>query len=973
MKKIFSLLFSALSLISLFSFAFSTAQATSHSNQSEAQDISGRWRQIAPGMAGSNRALYADSKDPNKLWATPDMGNDYITLDAGKHWETVIPVDGIWTQRMTLSDECVISDPKDNNIVLSLNKSTIYYSTDGGFNFNKITSFSSGTAPGSPWYIAAAHPTENDTWYLANGLDNKYYRSGVNPNTLTGIYQNKSKVWKITDITKSSRTIEAIPNTGMENATAVFDLFCHPDATNYPDMLFAATSSGVYRKDNANTDWVKISEGCSKADLNWDGTTLTLYVLKQLNYTVNNNTLTSEGGVFKTIQAETATSATGWTDMSNTLNIDLTQLSIKRSWFEYFVKGWFGYTNGEEDDINTPSSFIQEYSDILCDPTDANKVYLSIWGGTISRPTVSAIWSTKDGGTNWLPSLRLGTGYAEDASYWNTRQRGINNRNTELGVAKKKLPDFVTYEERGVRSMAMAADGTLYASAVKGYHTYKYSAADDYWTSVDNTQVGDIFYGHGNNDTGAFGVIPDKHKPGEMFLLQYEASAYKSTADRHPDFPGVPGVYPIPALIDIGQTWAPGQPLNTPVTAASHPSDESIFYIMSARTGEIAKISGNGETYTTMGEPIEVPNTLNVSEMKCIYWTDLTIASDGKTMYAIAEIIDTDNKPMGQTKIFNPEPDKGVYYSTDEGVTWRTNNNGLPLTAGGRNISGTIIGDNSACLKTLTMDPNDEEVLYAAAKRYYAPSGTSGYVNGGLYYLANGARSWSKINIPTSIKSLWDIKIQKVNGAAKKIYISGGGEGSLADWGEGGLWVADYKADANYSSSDWTKIFDHPFVSHIAVNEENEGDIIVATRESSSNGKVDAGTFYTLNGGTDWTKFNTGRGGMRIGDLSFDSGNSNQVWCACESSGVYTAFLQYETTALKEASSQNTFQVYPNPISNGELNIKSQNFGEYKIYDCQGRAVKSGHFDNSSISINDLRAGFYFINLNSKTASFIVK
>ena len=77
----------------------------------------------------------------------------------------------------------------------------------------------------------------------------------------------------------------------------------------------------------------------------------------------------------------------------------------------------------------------------------------------------------------------------------------------------------------------------------------------------------------------------------------------------------------------------------------------------------------------------------------------------------------------------------------------------------------------------------------------------------------------------------------------------------------------------------------------------NENCILVATRETSSNGNEDAGTFYSLSGGglnykQSWKKFNEGRGSMMIGDISFDNGNANRVWCAVESSGVYTALLE---------------------------------------------------------------------------------
>ncbi|WP_109832025.1 T9SS type A sorting domain-containing protein [Reichenbachiella versicolor] len=850
----------------------------------------GVWRQVAPGMAGSNRAIYADKVNAKKLWIAADMGNDYLSTNGGKHWETIIPNDGVWTQRNTLSDECVISDHKNNKIVLSLNKKDIYLSKDGGKNFSKITSYASGSEPNSVWYTAAAHPVAKDTWYLANGLDNKYLRTAVNPNPLKDIDTNRPKIWKITGISSGSRTISAVSGVGMDKNTAVFDLICHPNATKYPGMLFAATSTGLYRK-TGGKNWVKIMNGSVKADYHWNGSKLTLYALKQVTYSVNGNKLVSSGGVYKTTVPETMTS--GWTNITNGLHINMTKVEVNNNHFKSMLKAWFGYKNGQESSIAKPTSFLQDYSDILCDPTNANKAYLSVYGGSVVKPVYGGIWATTNGGSSWYAASRMGNGYSKE-TYWSSKQAGKTNSNVPLGVHDHKFPDFVKYDRTGARAMAVAADGTLYVGINKGYYTGKYNSSTDKWVSVDNTQVGDSFYGHGNANTGAYAVIPDKHKKDEMFILQYEASAYKSTTKTRSDFPGIVGVDRIPALIDIGETWAPGQPMLTPMTIANHPTNSSVFYTISQRTGDLMKVTGNGKSFTILGEIIPVPNTTIVSNMKCIYWSDLRIASNGKTMYTIAEIIDTDNRPMGQTRIYNPVPQKGIYKSTDEGKTWINKNTGLPKTANGRNSSNQTVGTNGACVKALVMAPENDNVLYTAIKRYRAPKGTSGWVNGGLYRSANGSNSWSKMTIPSGIKSVWDVWLHESNGKATKIYIAAGGEGTKAEWGEGGVWVANYRSGGGYKASDWKKVFNHPFASLIRTSYFNGNHLLVATRESTSNGRKDAGTFYSITGGgnnSQWTKLNTGRGGMMIGDISFDGGTPNRVWSACESSGTYTALL----------------------------------------------------------------------------------
>ncbi|GJM62505.1 hypothetical protein [Persicobacter diffluens] len=558
------------------------------------------------------------------------------------------------------------------------------------------------------------------------------------------------------------------------------------------------------------------------------------------------------------------------------------------------VKGWFDLKKEEEKKIKLPQQFLQDYTEIFCDPTNADKVYLSVWGGSLLKPIIGGVWSSQNGGDQWFAAMRLGSGFQKDP-YWKIAQPGKTNRNADPGVAENKIPDFVHYENRGVRAIAISADGTLYAGTFKGYHTYKYDAENDFWTSVDNTRVGELFYGHGNNDTGAFGITPDIHRPGEMFLLQYEASAYKSTTSTHPEFPGIVGVKRIPALIDIGPKWAPGQPFNAPITIASHPSDPNIFYYISQRSGEVRKCRFDENTHVTMGKPIEVPPVISVPKMKCIYWSDLQIARDGQTMYALAEVIDQDNRPMGQTRIYNPLPQKGIYKSLDEGKSWKCLNQGLPETAGGRNQQKQVVGSNSACVKTLLMSPDNDQLLYAAVKKYHAPEGKKGMVNGGLYRSVNGSESWDKLQIPEGIRSVWDVWLHQNKGQTRKIYIAGGGMEKAEESGEGGVWVAHYKANGDYKKEDWQKIFDHPFVCHVRTSPVNPDILLVATRESYANGKRDAGTFYSTTGGglqqKNWIKFNHGRGGMMIGDIQFDSGNPKRVWCSVESSGIYTALL----------------------------------------------------------------------------------
>ena len=907
------------------------------------------WRQVAPGMAGSNRRIYTDSVDPHKVWVTPDMGNDYLTTNGGKHWESVIPQDGTWSGRQELSDVCVASDPKEPSVVISLRnrgrwakpRQQIELSTDGGRTFGRIASYASGREPNSPWYTARAHPTEKGSWYVANGIDVSEIRTAANPNPVQAIDVKQPKVWKITDITKPTRTIAAIPNRGMDERTSVFDLLCHPDTSAYPDMLFAATSTGLYRRDHSHSPWKRILEGCCKMDAQWDGSTFTLYALQQATYKASKTTIASGGGVFVTTTPETASKQSGWTDKTNDLFVDLQQLKIPVSRFRSFIKLWFGYTRKEEARFTLPSSYFPNFNEIRCDPTDPDRVYLS----NGSRPNfvsivTGAVWASLDGGDSWFAASRMGAGFNVHP-YWVKRQRGRVRRNVPLQVHDNKYPDYYRYDMRGCRTMSVAADGTVFASIDKGYYTVKYDSDTDQWTSVDNTQVGHVYFGHGNGDLGAYGVIPDIHRPGEMFLLQQEESVWKTTSKTHPDFPGVVGVRELPGLVDQGPKWAPGIPFIAPTTLSQHPNDPKVFYFLSFRRGDFCKSSDNGRSFVVKGEPIAVPDGTALKDT--IYWRNLRIAKHARAIYAVAEVVDSDNFPMGQTRIFNQRATKGVYKSTDDGATWAIVNRGLPVTAAGR-VNRKTVGRDSACIKGLVMAPENSEILYAAAKRYFAPAG--GYADGGLYRTADGAASWQAEELPPGIKSLWDVWLHREGEAAKKILIAGGGDGTVADWGEGGVWVADYKPAGRYQASDWTKIFDHPFCAQVTTSPFDANRILVATRETRSINDLNQGTYLTFSGGaagdgSDWMKVNHGRGPMPLSDVAFDSGDPDRIWCSAAASGSYSMNISY---------SESTGFVSDEQQREAELRGRKD---YYPISDLKGREIEARilHVDDSYVYV----------------------
>jgi photosystem II stability/assembly factor-like uncharacterized protein len=89
-----------------------------------------------------------------------------------------------------------------------------------------------------------------------------------------------------------------------------------------------------------------------------------------------------------------------------------------------------------------------------------------------------------------------------------------------------------------------------------------------------------------------------------------------------------------------------------------------------------------------------------------------------------------------QGHLWDHNPDRGIYKTTDGGKTWQWLTNGLPQD--GRTGASDII-----------MDPTNPEILYAGMwerlRRPYVFE--SGGPNGGIYKSTNGGQSWTKLTV----------------------------------------------------------------------------------------------------------------------------------------------------------------------------------------------------------------------------------
>ena len=218
----------------------------------------------------------------------------------------------------------------------------------------------------------------------------------------------------------------------------------------------------------------------------------------------------------------------------------------------------------------------------------------------------------------------------------------------------------------------------------------------------------------------------------------------------------------------------------------------------------------------------------------------------------------------------------GVYKSTDAGLTWIANNNGLTFSKDLPYLYSVT---------SLAVDPVDSQTIYAGIDEstFYGVQGTYG---GGIFKSTNGGASWQTVNNgltftyngTTHTYAIKSIVIDKIS---RTIYAGGYNEyynGGLSDYG------GVFKSTDGGTS--WTRITSGMTNTniHSLVIDPNSSQIIYAgTGETSSftqvgNINVGGGVYKSTNGGSSWTKLNTGDKNNAVCSIAVDPVNSQIIY-----------------------------------------------------------------------------------------------
>ncbi|OEJ99304.1 hypothetical protein A8C32_09055 [Flavivirga aquatica] len=247
-------------------------------------------------------------------------------------------------------------------------------------------------------------------------------------------------------------------------------------------------------------------------------------------------------------------------------------------------------------------------------------------------------------------------------------------------------------------------------------------------------------------------------------------------------------------------------------SVAIHPNDPNTIFTLQFRQnhrGYLRKTTDGGVTWNNFAFAFDGDYSGTNESLDHIFQYNLLInPKKPERMYfcTMANPIAEVNSAFRITTL--PE-DLGVKRSFDGGLTWQTSNSGMPADMSVRRI---------------TFNPKKPWQMYPALNE------SKNGAPGGLYFSDNSGQFWNKVIIPSEIKAVNNVFVDK---ATEDIFISCG-RFTSGNVNEGGVWK---NSDAGVT---WIKIFDMPYVwqSETSPLNPNLITVNVALQNAKNNNSV---------------------------------------------------------------------------------------------------------------------------------------
>ncbi|GAA4953209.1 hypothetical protein GCM10023314_28490 [Algibacter agarivorans] len=896
------------------------------------------WVNFAPGTSGYCEEFWCHPTDANVMFSGPDMHAAFGSWDGGQSWKTINDSDGNgFEMRRVIDIQFSLLDP-DYGIAFANNQSgsstsgKIYETTDRGRTWSIVSTM------GKCHSKLAIHPTNDDIWFLGAGdfwNVKENHRSQANPNGKIISRAEYGHVYKTTDRGASWKKVATGISANLDVGRIIFD-------RNNPNNMIMATGHGMYRSTDLGENWSSSATGLPNnlpRDLtsyyNSSTNEFILYAIEQTIYTPNGTTINSSGGIYKSIDG-------GVTWQSITGNLALNMQSITdfgpRDSYHRTVANWLGISKGNS--VSTyptyPTSVLPTFNRIVVNPTNKNEIYLV----HNKRHTFSFgpgdVWKTENGGAIWVACSRSGTYWIDekDKSYWQSRNNPLG-ANIDFSHLQRYM-DEGRETSSAARMLAIDINGNVYAGI--NQQLLRSTNGGDSWTQADDFETNpgsNKWIGKGNTNLPGRFMLLETGVPDRKLLSSGEHGLWQTTdLGSHPN-PEAVAIEQIEGQINNGGA-------HSIATVAVRPDNPDVLYTLQWRQehrGKVRRSTNGGQTWSNIATIFEGSNN---SWQAIAYQNSLLIdpvTPDKMYFCATRKAVSEVGGSVDESVL--TKGSYGVYRSSNAGFNWTLSNSGLP---------------SNCSVRRLTMDPSNPSIIYASLNQF------SNNDPGGLYKSTDGAVSWTRVNIPSEIKSVNNFFIDR---NTSFMFISAGARSGV--FNAGGVW----KSENNGSS--WDRIFEAPYVWQTEVSPVNSNIITVSAPAQVPNmldNFKNPGAYLSVDGGQSWKKINKGMAHTdRIVDLKPDPIDETIIWSATWGSGWYKAKIDLDLLGIEKTvgSSLNRVKIYPNPVNKGILKISNiDSFSKYTIWNIQGKSLKSGSIKKDiEIDVSQFNTGIYIIKIEA--------
>lgn len=813
------------------------------------------WKQFGPGMAGYNEEFWCHPTDTNVMFMGPDMHISYGTWDNGQNWYPLKNYDGNGLDMQRVLDiQFSLQDP---NYGLAIEREGgLLESTDCGKSWKLIKDL------GKAHTRITIHPKNDNIWYIGAG---DFWNVKANHRTKAkpyGIKQNRADygyIWKTDDKGKTWHKIAQ----SISNDLDVGRIVINP---NHPDSIIMAAGQGMYISGDSGITWQESSLGLPNnlpRDLtsyyNESTKEFILYTVEQTVYQPYGSSIKSVGGIFKSIDGGKT-----WNNISGNISFNLQTITNywARDRYHNSVAYWLGISKAvaKTQYPNYPSSVLSVYNRIVVNPLNKDEIYIAHNKKHDKGFGPGEVYKTTNGGKSWIVCARDGQYWIdnENANYWQSRNSPLGT-NIEFAHEQDEM-DRGT-ESSGCRHLQINSKGQLWIGVSQ--QTLRSDNGGDNWVQVDDFETE-----KGSKKWISRGT---SNLPGRYLLLE------TGITDRYLLCSGEHGLWQTADLgnwsnkDDVAVEQIEGQVhengAHSVSTVAVHPHDPNTIYILSWRQehrGKLRRTTNGGKTWENIATIFDAAN--NSWEAVAPQYSLMIDPVNPENMY-FCTIYKAISEVGGGTGPSLTLGDYGVYRSFDGGYNWSISKADFPA---------------KSSIRRIAMHPDNPEIFYAAMNQF----GTND--PGGLYKSTNKTVNWSKVSIPSEIKSVNNVFIDR---NTKYIYISCGSRSGA--YNAGGVWRS------TDDGKTWNQIFKAPYVWQCETSPVNANIILVTVPTqipNMVNEFKNPGLFLSQNNGESWTKINKNLGHPdKMVDAKPDPYNENILWSAGWGSGWYKAIINPNT------------------------------------------------------------------------------